>query len=122
MDPSNVLKSRLSDCLDGKIEFDQFHSIFVDYLQTSRKYERAAQDLIWSIEIAIANFGSGRWSAEELREELNRLAYSSSGQTWVYVQPVLQGEVEVTASNHLQQAAVVEYSRLQVEIAPALGS
>lgn len=75
MDPTNEIKSLLSLYVDEKIRFDEFHSIFVDFLRASRQFEGDAQQLIWSIELAIASVGLGRWTREEFRKECSRLAY-----------------------------------------------
>lgn len=111
MDPTNEIKSRLSLYLDGKLGFDEFHSAFADFLRTSREHDASAQELIWSVELAIASVGLGRWTRDEFRKELFRLSYVQYG--------VESGIASETVINDFRSLPEVALAGASVEIGPA---
>jgi hypothetical protein len=111
MDPSNEIKSLLDCYLKGAAEFDEFRNAFAFFLRTAFQYEKPAQNLIWSIDFAIAGFDLGRLSPEEATAKLVELAQFEVSSS---------DEVKTGSSNGVPLILdEVNYSRLSVDIRPA---
>jgi hypothetical protein len=73
MDLPTELKFRLSAYLEEKGGLEEFRLWFADVLRTVNEYEKPVQSLIWSTAYALAKFGSGRASRDELHKDLKRV-------------------------------------------------
>ena len=80
MNLSTELKSRLSAYLKEKSGLDSFRVWFATILRTANQYDEATQNLLWSVDSALARFGSGRTSQAELCAELRQIV-DSPGKT-----------------------------------------
>jgi hypothetical protein len=123
MDLPTELKSRLSAYLKENGGLDEFRIWFATVLRTANQYQSSVRKLVWSVDSALANFGSGRVSRSELHEELGRILEADGPETVGVTTPGPPGPCiilrTVVVGSSLLDFQPVEKYILSVEVTPA---
>jgi hypothetical protein len=70
----NDLKNRVSDYIAGEISLEEFEDWFVPtYWNVLTGKEEELSQMVYDIELRLAEYSRGNWTEHELKEHLNSL-------------------------------------------------